>query len=146
MSFRSLLKAHACCMLLLGWVRNTGLVHHKIICSRHHMVPHYLKVDFIISDTTTVNVQQQNTSALSEVNGLPAGANYFHLSANECLSALFTRHATLLKQLIDHWHPTGGLLWLYSAPPIGSRLECICRPRNPQSQSLIQIFHHGWPA
>lgn len=31
-----------------------------------------------------------------------AAANSFHLSANECLFAVFTQDATLLKQLIDH--------------------------------------------
>lgn len=36
----------------------------------------------------------------------PLAAANFHLSANECLSAVFIQNAMKLKQLTDHQHPT----------------------------------------
>lgn len=84
---------------------------HKIICSRHHKVKTaYLKVEFPFSDATSLNHPPavvcsqwhliwrcRRNATLSWVRGLVAAANPFHLTANECLSAVFTKHAILLK-------------------------------------------------
>lgn len=75
----------------------------------------------------------RKNAALPWVRGLPA-AKPSHLSANECLSAVFTEHATLLKQLIDHWH-SSGLLYLSPPSPLITRLEIY-----KETQYSVLIF------
>lgn len=67
-----------------------------------------MKVEFLSSDniyitwlSATAKLQQECTFILCWG---PAAANFFHLPENECLLAMFTQEAKLIKRLIDLWH------------------------------------------